>query len=250
MNRRSFLTRTLGAVPLYALLAEAGAAQALAAGAVSARRWIAEQQELALALAEGALRPAAWQSEVEALARRVDLAELAAEIARAQTRFTGRALPSYPVKRSLVFLDETGKRRRLRYACALFSFDPDKVITPHAHRHMVSAHLVMEGAFRVRTFDRLRDEEGALIIRPTADEVIGVGAVSTMSTERDNVHWFVPQAERAVTFDVIVSGLDPDAPRYEIQAVDPVRGERLPDGSLRAPILGFEESSRFYTARV
>ena len=250
MDRRSFLTRTLGSVPLYALLAEVGVAPSLAAAAASARRWISEQQELALALARGEILPAAWQAEVEALAGRVDLADLAAEIAKARTRLIGRALPSYPVKRSLAFLDEAGKRRRLRYACALFSFDPGNVITPHAHRHMVSAHLVMEGAFRVRTFDRLRDEEGALIIRPTADEIIGVGAVSSMSTQRDNVHWFVPQAERAVTFDVIVSGLTPGAPGYEIQAVDPVRGERLPDGSLRAPILDFEEASRFYTAAV
>lgn len=250
MNRRSFLTRTLGTLPIYTLLAELGAAQALAGAKGSARRWIAAQQELALALAGGEMPPATWQAEVEALADGVDLAELAAEIAGARSKLVGRALPSYPVKRSLAFLDERGERRRLRYACALFSFDPDNVITPHAHRHMVSAHLVMEGAFRVRTFDRLRDEEGALIIRPTADEVMGVGAVSTMSAERDNVHWFVPQAGRSVTFDVIVSGLDPEAPRYEIQAVDPVRGERLPDGSLRAPVLGFEESSRFYTASI
>ena len=250
MDRRSLLRRTLAAFPAYALLAEFAGSSVVAGSGKAARSWILDQQDLALALAHGEIPPKRWQAEVEALARQVDLAELVAEIGRAEARHVGRALPSYPVKRSLVFRDQAGAPRKLRYACALFGFDRGNVITPHGHRHMVSAHLVIEGAFRVRTFDRLRDEPGAMIIRPTSDETIQVGAVSTMSSERDNIHWFVPRTERAVTFDVIVSGLDPDAPSYTIQAIDPVRGEALPDGSLRAPILGFEEASRFYTAEV
>ena len=250
MERRALLSRILAAVPAYALLAEFARGGALAGAGKAARSWILDQQDLAVALARGEIPPKRWQAEVETLARQVDLAELAAEIGRAEARHVGRALPSYPVKRSLVFRDEAGAPRKLRYACALFGFDRGNVITPHGHRHMASAHLVIEGAFRVRTFDRLRDEPGAMIIRPTSDETIQVGAVSTMSSERDNIHWFVPRTERAVTFDVIVSGLDPDAPSYTIQAIDPVRGEALPDGSLRAPILGFEEASRFYTAEV
>lgn len=248
MERREVLRRVLGAFPVYALLAELGVARA--ASGRQARSWIEDQQGIALALSRGEIPPAQWQVEVEALAREVDLAWLIAEIGGARTVLLGRALPNYPAKRSLSFQDESGARRKLRYVCALFSFDPSNVITPHAHRHMVSAHLVIEGAFRIRTFDRLRDEAGAIVIRPTLDETIGLGAVSTMSSERDNIHWFVPRAERATTFDVIVSRLDPGAPAFEIQAVDPVRAERLSDGSLRAPILGFEEASRFYTAEI
>ena len=71
-----------------------------------------------------------------------------------------------------------------------------------------------------------------------------------MSTAHDNVHWFVPKTDTAATFDVIVTGLDAGEPRYQIEAVDPVRGRRRTDGTIHTPIVGFEEAARFYTADV
>jgi hypothetical protein len=115
---------------------------------------------------------------------------------------------------------------------------------------MVSAHMVVAGRFRVRNFDRLRDEENAMVIRPTRDYVARVGDVSTMCSARDNIHWFVPQGGPATTFDVVVSDLDPGQPSYDIKAIDPVRGRRLADGTIAAPIIGFDEASRRYTAEV
>jgi hypothetical protein len=115
---------------------------------------------------------------------------------------------------------------------------------------MVSAHMVVEGAFRVRNFDRVRDEDGAAVIRPTVDARMRVGDVSTMSRARNNVHWFVPLAARSTTFDVIVSGLGGARPSYVIEPVDPVRGTALPDGTIRAPFLTFAESTQFYTRDV
>lgn len=118
----------------------------------------------------------------------------------------------------------------------------------HGHRHMVSAHLVVAGRFRVRNFDRLGDVGDAMRLRPTRDHVVGLGAVSTMCAERDNIHWFVPQRGPATTFEMVVSGLDPGAPDHLIQAVDPLRARREADGTLIAPIIGFADSSRRYTA--
>lgn len=250
MDRRKFVLDVLTGFPAYALLAEIGAAHATPASRLAASRWIDHQQEIAVALSRGQMPPARWRAEVAALARTVDVAQLMAEVGRAWSRPAGRALPSYPVKRAIRFRDETGKRRKLRYAVALFTFDRRNVVTPHAHRNMVSAHLVVDGAFRVRNFDRIRDEDGAIVIRPSVDETIRVGDVSTIGPTRDNIHWFVPRSDRAATLDVIVSGLDPGEPRYRVEAVDPVRGTRLPDGTLRAPILGFEAASRFYSPEI
>lgn len=245
MHRRQFIGGVLTAFPAYALLAEIGAARA--ASDRASARWIAAQDEIARALAGGELSPAQWRTEVARLTRTVDVSQLMAEVDGAEIRHVGRALPTYPLKRSVYFRDETGARRKLRYAAALFGFAPGNVVTPHAHRHMVSAHIVVEGAFRVRNFDRVRDEPGAVVIRPSVDAVIEVGDVSTITPDRDNIHWFVPRGARAATFDVIVSGLEHGQPAYDIEAVDPVRGRALADGLIRAPILGFEESSRFYT---
>jgi hypothetical protein len=111
-----------------------------------------------------------------------------------------------PVRHDVIFHDEDGAFRKLAFGTALFVFDAGNVITPHAHRNMVSAHMAVEGELRVRNFDRIRDENGAAIIKPTRDAIILQGEVSTMSAARDNVHGFVPRTARATTLDVIVDG--------------------------------------------
>jgi hypothetical protein len=190
------------------------------------------------------------QDEAETLAAATDPAQVMAETAHAVLRTIGRFGYTGPVCRNVYFHDENGALRTHAFTAALFVFDEENVITPHAHRNMVSAHMIVEREFRVRNFDRVRDEDGAVVIRPTRDAVMRLGEVSTMSTARDNVHWFVPRGVRATTFDVIVDGLGAARPRYVIEPVDPVRGQVLPDGTIRAPYLTFAESTRFYTRAV
>jgi len=248
-DRRHFIAATLLAAPTYALLSALATPATVASSLADTRvtAWLRRQDEIARALADGAVSGAGWQQAVESLASEVDLDQLADAIARSRMRDLGRGLPSYPVKRSVRFLDADGDPRELRFAAALFEFDATNVITPHAHRHMASAHLILNGAFRVRTFDRVADEPGAILVRPTGDSELAAGAVSTMSGEHDNVHWFVPTTRRATTFDVIVSGLDEGAPNHVIEAIDPARGEERADGTIRAPLIGFHEAARFYT---
>jgi hypothetical protein len=49
---------------------------------------------------------------------------------------------------------------------------------------------------------------------------------------------------------MIVDGLDPGTDRYVIQPVDPLGGEHLADGTIRAPLLSFEDSSKRYTSAI
>ncbi len=246
--RREALLTFLSAFALVALAREARAAAP--SGGSGARRWIDAQQDIAQGLAQGRLTGRQWALGVERLAAEIDVAELMAAVERAQIRSAGAPFHNDPQKRFVRFLDEEGKPRRLAYGAALFDFAPQNVVTPHGHRHMVSAHLVVAGRFRVRNFDRLGDEPGAMRLRPTRDYLAGPGQVSTMCSERDNIHWFVPQGGPARTFDVLVSGLDPGRPDHVIEAVDPVRARRAGDGSLIAPIIDFESSSRLYTSAI
>jgi hypothetical protein len=245
ISRRD-LGAIIGSFAVYALVGEARAKTGK--GAIA--RWIDEQQGLAEDLSAGRIRGRDWSAGVERLAAAIDVEELMAELGRA--RVTPAPTPSGndPQKRFVRFLDADGQPRKLAYGVALFEFAPDNVITPHGHRHMVSAHMVVKGRFRVRNFDRVGDEPGAMLVRPTRDYVARTGQVSTMCSERDNIHWFVPQGGPATTFDVVISGLDAGQPDYDIKAVDPLRGERIGDGVIRAPIIGFDEASRRYTAAI
>ncbi|HET9485177.1 MAG TPA: hypothetical protein VFO79_14545 [Xanthomonadales bacterium] len=245
-TRRDFLSASLGAFALYALVGEA--ARARAGAPFDTAAWIRRHDAIAKALAAGELAPLAWQREVEALARGIDVAALAAHVAASEQRAVGNGMPSDPQKRLVWFRDASGARVNAHYGAALFRFGRDDVITPHGHRHMVSAHLVIEGRLRVRNYDRVGDEDGAMLLRPTRDAALGVGDVSTMSSARDNVHWFVPASGVATTFDVIVGDLTPGAPSYVIEAVDPLAAERRADGTLRAPIITFAAASVKYAA--
>jgi len=248
MSRRELLVGTLMTAPAYGLLAMAAERRAVARTDRATRAWLAAQDMIARDLAAGRLSPDAWRGEVLRLASEIELPRLLAEIDRALRIPAGRALHSYPVKTGIRFRDESGRRRDLRFASALFEFDADNVITPHAHRHMVSAHMVVEGAFRVRNFDRVRDEDRAIVIRPSVDREIGEGAVSSISDRADNVHWFVPRSRRATTFDIVVSGLEPGRPAFRIDPLDPLAGTVLADGTIRAPITGFEAAAAKYPA--
>ena len=241
MLHRRELLRAFAAYALLAELSRTSAGQ----GRRSVRAWLDRQESLARALADGTLDSETWRREVEALGREADVEKL---IADALPSASARALPTYPTRRLLRYRGSDGTPRAARYGVVLFEFDRTSVITPHAHRGMQSAHLVVHGVLRARTFDRVGESPGALILRPAGDRRLESGEVSSIGPARENVHWFVPLTDRAATFDVLVTGLDPGGPEYQVLPVDPLGGTELPDKTLRAPLLGFEESARRYSA--
>lgn len=248
IDRRSALASGLAALTLALLGREVAAAAPQRR--MAARDWIERQGELARALKIGQIAPLQWMAEAGRLAGEIEVSELMAEVDKAQITWNVLPPTNDPRKGTIRFLDAEGAPRKLGFGAALFVFEPHNVITPHGHRHMVSLHLVVEGAFRVRNFDRLSDEEGAMIIRPTRDYIAQTGQLSAMTPDRDNIHWFVPQGGRAMTFDVIISGIDPGEADYEIEAIDPLGGTALTDGAIRAPKIGFEAASDKYTVAV
>jgi len=246
-ERRSLLVGT-AALAAWALVEAVAGARALAAGpSMSARRWLAEQEAVAQGLRSRSLRPAAWQDSVERLGAEVDHAELLAQTDFARLRAGFDFKDGQPSKRFVSFPDDAGYPK-FSYGLAFFGFRKGQVITPHGHRNMVSAHMAVAGCFRARTFDRLRDEDHALILQPATDTRMRVGASSTMSSERHNIHWFVAEADDSATLDLIIDNLDPAAPeRYAIDLVDPAGGERLGDGTIRAPRIDWAQSLARYS---
>lgn len=245
---RRHLLLSCAAFPVYALVAELALAQPLVRS-VPARRWLSLQGELARGLAQRSLSEAGWHRGVNDLSSQVDLQSLAHELRRARIREAGPPFGHDPKKRFVTVLDDDERPVRLGYGLALFDFGPDSVITPHAHRYMASAHMVIDGVVRVRTYDRIRDEQNAIVVRPTRDALAEPGDAAAMTTQQDNVHWFAPRSRRAMTMDVIIDGLEAGRERYVIEPIDALRAVRLSDGSFRAPRVSFEQSMDLYSAK-
>jgi hypothetical protein len=248
IDRRTLL-KNCASFSAYALVAELSFA-GTRKQALPARRWLSLQSDLARGLAQGTLSQSQWHKDVNTLAGEVDLESLAHELRRARIKNAGVPFGHDPQKRFVTILGDDGQPVRLEYGLALFDFGPNDVITPHAHRHMASAHMVIEGRVRVRTYDRVRDEDGALIIRPTQDVLAEPGHSAAMTSANDNIHWFAPRSSRAMTLDIIIDGLDRGKDRYLIEPVHPIGGQKLNDGTLRAPLVSFEDSMKLYNARI
>jgi hypothetical protein len=248
IQRREFLTSAAG-FGAYAFLREV---RAFVPAAQNDRidRWLRHQDELARSLSSGAMSQLQWHEDVTRLSRDVDVEELAHALSRAQTRSTRLPSGHEPLRRFIDFRNDDGTNTRLAYGAAVFTFDRDSVIAPHAHKHMASAHMVIEGKLRIRKYDRVEDRGDALILRPTADEIAEVGDSAAMTSAKDNVHWFAARSHRAMTFDVIVDKLDAGEKNYEVQPVDILGATDLRNGLMRAPLLSFEQSREKYSAEV
>lgn len=238
LDRREFMRQVLAVWMCQPLVAAALAGESRRRALLEG--WLAECTELARAVKAGGMAPVAWQESMEALYRRLPPADLLAQLD------FDRAIAGleYPADRAAV-TDVALPRPTI--TARVFGLARGCAVVPHAHNDMVSCHLVARGTFRVRTFHRVRDEAGALVLAPSLDRELGAGEVLTMSDDRDNVHWLVATSERAYTLDVPVSGLQPRR-SYATAAqfmgmifVDP-RGKPASDGLVRAPVIAPDEA--------
>jgi hypothetical protein len=192
--------------------------------------------ELSRALAHREIQPVDWQRGAAELCDGIDVRELcrAADFDQVIARLP--LLPRGTSAEAIHLLDGQA------FTPKIFAMGKGRAIIPHGHVNMVSQHLV-----RGRHYQRLRDEEKHLLVRPTIDRVFGMGDFSSISDQRDNVHWFVTTSERAYTLDAIVDNLDPGRPyRFHIDFVDPDRATAAGDGTLRLPRLELDECLQRY----
>lgn len=164
--------------------------------------------------------------DFERLAARIGFVDLGVSTARIDFGFDGR--------------------RTLQFLPKLFAVDTGRSIIPHGHSNMVSAHLPLTGAFRLRQYDQVSRDERSLTIQPTVDRMIRAGDLSSIGEDNDNVHWFVAE-EPSYTFDVIVAGLDDTADQpFEIFNLDMEAAEANGNGLLRVPRMSVSEALRKY----
>ena len=242
MHRREFSNLMLQSIAV-ALFAQKVSADGLLEKKASerVRKWIAAHDDIATQLVSGRITGLQWQSEVERLARDVDRRELLEQV------------DFDAIEKSMDLTNPGGTKKivrlsdqRVQFGAAIFGLRQRNAITPHAHKHMVSAHMVIKGELHARNFDRVAEEPGHLIIEPSVDTTIRPGDVSTMSSQRNNVHWFTALTPAAFTLDVIIDSLTPNEKPYVIELLDPNGAQRLPNGQRRARLIDWKESVRLY----
>jgi hypothetical protein len=250
-SRREF-GRSLVGLPTYALLHLLLSHRLFAAPvAPAAGRWLRDLLEAGHDLRGGRLPAVDWQSRVESLFGGVDLGELCRLIDFDALRRRMALPPDRAAAQAAHLPAVEGLPPPGSFATKVFGLQRGAAIVPHGHRNMVSLHLVLSGEVRLRHFDRVGDEPGHILLRPTIDRAARAGDRSSISSQRDNVHWFVALGAAAYTFDVILDSLDPALGyAYRMDYVDPAGAEGAGGGLLRAPRLSFEDAiSRYGRAR-
>jgi hypothetical protein len=242
-TRREILTWALGS---YALARTLLAQEALA-GPVrkEVQAWISRTHQLCADVQGRKIAPREWQQQVEELYARVPLPELLQAIDVDRLKL-GLTLPENRADAINATFPEVEGMPRV-FGTKLFGMAQGRAIVPHGHRNMVSMHLVLAGEIHLRHFERVEDQPEHLVLRPSIDRMSKPGDLSSISDQRDNVHWLVATKGPAYTFDLIVVGIEPERGfGWKIDHVDVDGAERLQGGLLRARRIDVDEAIRRY----
>jgi hypothetical protein len=215
----------------------------------SVRRWILRVGEIGHAVQSGRMTPRQWQDAMqetyaafrpEEFVRFINMDHLLA----------GLTWPteSLGAVKDVAWPKAEGFPADLRFGHKLFVYRKGSCTPPHCHNHLVSAHWILRGEVRTRTFNRVEDLETAILLEPTRDEISKPGALVTMFDARDNAHWFEGVSEEpSISFDIPIWDITPDKTyRHEAEGynqifLDPTVAPR-PNGKIEAPIIKFEQS--------
>lgn len=246
-SRRRFNAQALGSLLTFSLL-ETLAQADLFAGEIrpDAIRWLDDVNQLGHDLKDKELDQRAWQQKVEELLARVDLPDVLSLVdfdrLASSAKFATRGERSMRV----TFPRVAGVPTELSFGKQIFALRKGRSVVPHGHNNMATAFLILKGDLRGRHYDRLGDEPGHMLIKPTIDRRFSPGAYSTVSDYKDNVHWFQALTEPAFIFNLHVLDVHPQPTQPTGRVyVDPA-GEKVAGGLIRARRIGFKEANQLY----
>jgi hypothetical protein len=235
-----------GALTFSMVSALCGASVLRAAVRPTVVKWLSEVEELSSGLKGRRLRPSEWQSKVEELFHRVELKELLRSINYDELIKAPLFPEDHESALELEFPQVEGLPAELTYIPMFVAFRKGRAIVPHGHRNMVSMHMVLEGEVHARHYERHGGDDSFMIIEPALDKTFARGELSTVSDERNNIHWFKAVSAPVFMFNVAVFGLDGTKNFSGRDYIDPLGAEKLGDGRLRARRIAYEEALKLY----
>ena len=245
MDRREFTKGILATITSFALMDSLMAFNAINKKIKPiTNHWAIQLNEFCSDLKTDSITTVQWQQKIEELFLKIELEELLKFI-DFENLIKGFEYPDLGVSTETVkFPKLNGLPERTIFVKKIFGMKKDRAIIPHGHSNMASAHLILNGEMHLRHYEKIRQDNESLIIKPSVDRIAKIGESSSISDEKDNVHWFIANTETAFTFDLIM--LDLDNKSYDIHNLDIYESEDLNNGTLRVPILDVQEALKKY----
>lgn len=246
-SRREFQQSTLASLLGYAFLETVFQGEAFSEEIKAiARKWLKDLNDLGQDVKAQKISQVLWQEKVETLFKQVDVKEFLSFI-DFEKLTANIKLPTQGEKSLRAKLPQVeGLPTNYVFGHQVFALGKGRSVVPHGHNNMATAFLILKGDFQGRLYDRLEDEKDHMIIRPTIDRAFTVGDASTISDQKDNVHWFQAQTEGSYIFNIHVYGVSPANKNSPGRVyVDP-NGEKISDGRIRARKVGSEEVYKLY----
>jgi hypothetical protein len=247
LSRRTFTGHMLGSLMTFSLVKSLDNVDVLAANVKPIiRKWLVEMESVTQGLRQGKVKPIEWQRQIEALLSRVELKDLLSAIDYDKLAKSAVFPDDHESAENVDFSQNEGLPAELSFAPYFYAMRKDVAIVPHGHRNMASMHMMLKGQAHSWQFERVSDEEQYLTIKPTIDKVLNVGAVSTISDQRDNIHWFKALSEPVFMFNIGVFGINASEGFSGRDYVDPLGGEKLQGALIRARRIEVKEAYKLY----
>jgi hypothetical protein len=245
MNRGEFTKGILASVTSFALLDALFAFNAIGKSIKPITdHWAIKLNEYCSDLKTDSITTIQWQQRIEELYTKIELEEILKFI-DFDNLIKGFEYPDLGVSTKPVkFPKLNGLPERTVFVKKIFGMKKDRAIIPHGHSNMASAHLILKGEMYLRHYEKIQQDGQNMIIKPSVDRIANVGESSSISDEKDNVHWFIANSETAFTFDVIM--LDLNDKSYDIHNLDIYESEDLKNGTLKVPVLDVQTALKKY----
>lgn len=247
LSRRCFTNQLLGSLLTFSLVKSLDKVAVIANPVEPiVRKWLVEMELVTEQLRQGKVETIEWQNHIESLLSRVDLNDLLAAIDYDRLAKTAVLPEDHESAEDVDLSRNKGLPSELSFSPYFYAMKKGRAIVPHGHRNMTSMHMMLKGQVHGRQFERVSDQGHYLTIKPTTDRILEVGAVTTVSDDRDNVHWFKALSEPVFMFNIGVFRLNPSKKFSGREYVDPLGGEKLKDGLIRARRLDVKEAYKLY----
>jgi hypothetical protein len=245
MNRREFSQNTLMMLSSIAML-DLLFGRRLFTSAVQpiADHWLKELQTMCSDLRTNSISRLQWQAKIEEFHSKLPLEDLmhVIDFEKSIERFEYPDLGVVTTDPKLPKID--GMSGEYSFIGRIFGMQKDRAIIPHGHNNMTSCHRVLKGELLLRQYDRIKDEGEYILIRQTIEQQGKAGSFSSISDDKNNIHWLIATSPKAYTFDVIVAGLNDKA--AEIDNLDIYEALRVDGEMLKVKKIGVNDALKKY----